>query len=67
MVEESISSVPVPPIPHEQNLCRTLLAVEVFDGGAAELYPDAHGCILLLGGLASVLYAIHPWAPGSQP
>jgi hypothetical protein len=25
MVEESISSVPVPPIPHEQNLCRTLL------------------------------------------
>ena len=26
MVEESISSVPVPPIPHEQNLCRTLLA-----------------------------------------
>jgi hypothetical protein len=21
--------------------------VEVFDGGATELYPDAHGCILL--------------------
>jgi hypothetical protein len=30
-------------------------AVEVFDGGAAELYPDAHGCILLWGCLASVL------------
>jgi hypothetical protein len=30
-------------------------AVEVFDGGTTELYPDAHGCILLLGGLASVL------------
>jgi hypothetical protein len=27
MVEESISSVPVPPIPHEQNLCRTLLGL----------------------------------------
>ena len=25
MVEESTSSVPVPPMPHEQNLCRTLL------------------------------------------
>src|SRR5206468_4521760 len=25
MVEESASSVPVPPMPHEQNLCRTLL------------------------------------------
>jgi hypothetical protein len=24
-------------------------AVEVFDGGATELYPDAHGCILLIG------------------
>ncbi len=24
MVEESTSSVPVPPMPHEQNLCRTL-------------------------------------------
>jgi hypothetical protein len=31
------------------------MAVEVFDGGAAELYPDAHGCLLLLGGLARVL------------
>jgi hypothetical protein len=29
-------------------------AEEVFDGGAPELYPDAHGC-LLLGCLASVL------------
>src|SRR2546427_8661756 len=25
MVEASTSSVPVPPMPHEQNLCRTLL------------------------------------------
>src|SRR2546423_8343774 len=23
-------------------------AMQVFDGGATELYPDAHGCILLL-------------------
>jgi hypothetical protein len=30
-------------------------AVEVFDGSGTELYPDAHGCILLWGGLASVL------------
>jgi hypothetical protein len=31
------------------------MAVEVFDGSATELYPDAHGCILLVGCLASVL------------
>ena len=31
MVEESISSVPVPPIPHEQNLCRTLLHVRIVE------------------------------------
>jgi hypothetical protein len=30
-------------------------AVEVFDGGGTELYPNAHGCILLLGCLARVL------------
>ena len=24
-------------------------AVQIFDGGATELYPDAHGCILLGG------------------
>jgi len=23
--------------------------VQIFDGGATELYPDAHGCILLWG------------------
>src|SRR5712692_1061597 len=28
--------------------------VEVFDSRATELYPDAHGCILLVGCLASV-------------
>src|SRR5215831_4591882 len=27
MVEESTSSVPVPSMPHEQNLCRTLLGI----------------------------------------
>src|SRR5438128_6597903 len=41
--------------------------VEVVDGRTTELYPDAHGCILLLGGLASVLGEIHPCAHGSQP
>src|SRR5262245_8392635 len=29
MVEESTSSVPVPSMPHEQNLCRTLLCASV--------------------------------------
>src|SRR5712691_4591220 len=30
-------------------------AIEGFDGAATELYPNAHGCILLWGCLASVL------------
>src|SRR4029434_7952454 len=34
--------------------------VEVFDGGATELYPDAHECILLRGGLTRVLCSVHP-------
>src|SRR5262249_53753691 len=29
--------------------------VEVFDSGTTELYPEAHGCILLVGCLARVL------------
>src|SRR5215510_16509496 len=41
--------------------------VEVFDSRTPELYPDAHGCILLVGCLASVLGEIHPCAHGSQP
>ncbi len=35
MVEESTSSVPVPPMPHEQNLCRTLLA-QTTEGAVVE-------------------------------
>jgi len=30
-------------------------AVQLFDGGATALYPDAPGCVLLLGYLARVL------------
>src|SRR6266581_3886556 len=41
--------------------------VEVVDGRTTELYSDAHGCILLWGGLASVLGEIYPCAHGSQP
>jgi hypothetical protein len=41
-------------------------AVQIFDGGTTELYPDAHGCILLWDGLACVLGEIHPCAHGSQ-
>ena len=41
--------------------------VEVVDGRTTELYSDAHGCILLLGSLVSVLGEIYPCAHGSQP
>ena len=41
-------------------------AVQIFDGYTAELYPDAHGGILLLGDLGSVLREIHPCTSGSQ-
>ena len=37
--------------PHQPHIIALIgvlqTAVEVFDGGATELYPDAHGCILL--------------------
>jgi putative ABC transport system substrate-binding protein len=42
-------------------------ALETFDGGVTELYPKAHGCILLLSCWVRVLGEIHPWAHGSQP
>src|SRR5713101_6236816 len=41
-------------------------AVEVFDGCATELYPDAHGCLLLSRYVAIVLGEIHPFAHGGQ-
>src|SRR5262249_21619817 len=41
--------------------------LEVFDGGVTELYPNAHGCILLWSGWVRVLGEIHPCAHGSQP
>jgi len=41
--------------------------VEVFDSRTTELYPDAHGCILLVGCWVCVLGEIHPCAHGSQP
>jgi hypothetical protein len=40
--------------------------VEVFDGRATALYPEAHGGILLVGDGASVLGERHPWAHGDQ-
>jgi hypothetical protein len=42
-------------------------ALEIFDGGVTELYPNAHGCILLLSCWVRVLEEVHPWAHGSQP
>src|SRR6516165_600374 len=42
-------------------------ALESFDGGVTELYPNAHGCILLWSGWVRVLGEIHPCAHGSQP
>jgi hypothetical protein len=37
--------------PHQADIIAPIgvlkTAVEVFDGGATALYPDAHGCILL--------------------
>src|SRR5215470_2392749 len=41
--------------------------VKVFDSRTTELYPEAHGCLLLVGCLARVLGEIHPCAHGSQP
>src|SRR5262249_41827693 len=45
--------------PHQTHIIALIgmlqTAGEVFDGGATALYPDAHGYILLLGCLASVL------------
>src|SRR5215831_14173662 len=41
--------------------------VEVFDSRTTELYPEAHGCLLLVGCLVSVLREIHPCAHESQP
>ena len=45
--------------PHQTHIIAPIgilqTALEVFDSGATELYPDAHGCILLLGSLAIVL------------
>src|SRR5215467_3695280 len=42
-------------------------AVQLFDSRTTELYPEAHGCILLVGCLAYVLGEIHPCAHESQP
>jgi hypothetical protein len=45
--------------PHQAHIIALIgvlqTAMEIFDGGATELYPDAHGCILRLGYWASVL------------
>jgi hypothetical protein len=45
--------------PHQPHIIALLgvlqTTVQIFDGGATALYPDAHGCILLSGCLASVL------------
>src|SRR5262245_46568345 len=42
-------------------------AVEGFDGGVAELYPETHGCILQWSGSAMICWEIHPFTHGSQP
>src|SRR5919198_1335328 len=42
-------------------------AVQLFDSRTTELYPEAHGWILLVGCLACVLEEIHPCAHESQP
>src|SRR4029077_17511340 len=56
--------------PHQSHIIALIgvlqTTVEVFDGHTTELYPDAHGCILLLSCLARVLSEIHPCAHGSQ-
>src|SRR6266446_5909634 len=41
-------------------------AVETFDGGVTELYPDTHGCILRLRCSGIILCEIHPFAHESQ-
>jgi len=45
--------------PHQTHIVAPIsvlkTAEEIFDGGVTELYPDAHGCILLVGSFASVL------------
>jgi hypothetical protein len=41
-------------------------AVEVFDGGMTELYPDTHGCILQSRGSRLVFFEIHPFPHGNQ-
>src|SRR5262249_55744836 len=42
-------------------------AMQLFDSRTTELYPETHGCILLVGCLACVLGEIHPCARESQP
>src|SRR5204863_2079844 len=41
-------------------------AVQLFDSRTTELYPEAHGCLLLVGCLACVIGEIHPCAHESQ-
>src|SRR5262245_34110488 len=43
------------------------MVVQLFDSRTTELYPEAHGCLLLVGCLACVLGEIHPCAHESQP
>jgi hypothetical protein len=42
-------------------------AVQILDSRTTALYPDAHGCLLLVGCLACVLGEIYPYAHDSQP
>jgi hypothetical protein len=42
-------------------------AVQLFDSRTTELYPEAHGCILLVSCLACVLGEIHLCAHEIQP
>src|SRR5262249_10630174 len=43
------------------------MVVQLFDSRTTALYPEAHGCLLLVGCLAYVLGEIHPCAHESQP
>jgi hypothetical protein len=65
--DTKVRSGPAPHQPHIIAIMGVLkTAVEAFDGGVTELYPDMHGCILRSRCLGIMLCEIHPFAHESQ-